>query len=43
VYFALAPDKMAATNITGPKLSQHLSGNTVRPYEHHLYPVIASA
>ena len=33
----------AAAVVIAPKLAQRLNGNTVTPYEAHLYPVIASA
>lgn len=33
----------AASRIMAPKLEQHLNGNTARPYERNLYPVIESA
>jgi antibiotic biosynthesis monooxygenase len=33
----------AAATVIGPQLAQHLQGNTVSPYDAHLYPVIQSA
>jgi quinol monooxygenase YgiN len=36
-------DADAAARIIRPKLEQHLNGNTVTPYDAHLFPVIEFA